>query len=835
VRQRFEREAKTISQLSHPHICALYDVGNQDGVEYLVMEYLEGETLAERLVKGLLPLAQTLRYGIEIADALDRAHRQGVVHRDLKPSNVMLTKSGVKLLDFGLAKAIVPPESGVSLTSLPTEANLTAEGTILGTLQYMAPEQLEGKEADARTDIFALGAVLFEMATGRKAFSGTSQASLIGAVLHSEPPSVSAVQPMAPPALDRVVETCLAKDPDERWQTAHDAGLELQWIARGSSERALAAPRMARKTGREWTIWILVCLVGAFAGWVARDRLRQVPAERAMLRFQVGAPERTTFNVLGRDAGPVAVSPDGSRLAFVATTSEGRKLLFVRSLGSLDPEPLAGTQSASYPFWSPDSRSIGFFADGKLRKIAASGGPVQILADAPLGRGGAWNRDGTIVYTPGAYDPLFKVSSAGGDATQLTRIVEPKTEFSHRWPQFLPDGRHFVYLKWGAVARTNAFYVGSLDSSEQTLLFQANSNVAYAPPGYLLYLRDETLLAVPFDVKRHRVTGTPVPLAQQVLYYPNTASGAFSVSDDGVLAYQAGAKPVVSQLNWYDRAGKAIGSVGAPGDYEDPRLSPNGKLLAANRIDPATGVANIWLFGIDAGAATRFTFSSSFEHYPVWSPDGGRIAFDTNRNGAADLYVKSIAGTAEEEQLLHSGDAKSPTDWSPDGKLLVYERLDPKTRFDLWVLPLGGDREPLPLVRTDSNEVDGRVSPDGRWLAYASDESGRWEAYVAGFSRPGGRWQVSNGGGSQPIWRRDGRELFYLAADRKLMAVSVRSGTDFEAGSPVPLFQTRSRYTGNVAYDVSADGRRFLVNTLVGAEAIPPITVIWNWSADLKR
>ena len=839
-RQRFEREAKTISQLSHPHICALYDVGREGETEYLVMELLEGETLSDRLARGPLPLEQTLRYGTEIADALDKAHRQGIVHRDLKPGNVMLTKSGVKLLDFGLAKALEPAGPVESLTSAPTTAkDITREGAILGTLSYMSPEQLEGKATDPRTDIFTLGVVLYEMATGRRVFSGSSQASLISSIMTSEPPAISTVEPMTPPALDRIVSTCLAKDPEERWQSAADLARELEWIARGRSEAVPAGSRVSLSRRRELLAWALFAIATIAAAWLAIRRLPPGNAEKIPVRFHVASPEQTTFNVLGRDAGPVAVSPDGSRLTFVATTSEGLKLLFVRPLGSFSAQPLAGTEGASYPFWSPDSRFIGFFAEGKLKKIEARGGPAQVLANSPLGRGGTWNRDGVILFAPGVYDPLYRVSVAGGKATQVTRIAEPEREFSHRWPQFLPDGRHFIYLKWCTVpgpARTeDTVLVGSLDSQESTVLFQANSKCSYSPPGYILYIRDETLLSVPFDAQLRRMTGTPRPLVEHVLYYPNTGNAAFSVSDNGVLAYQAGAKPVVSELDWYDRSGKKIGSVSTPGDYEDPRVSPDGSLVAVNRIDPSVGTANIWLLAVGGESAGRFTFSSSFDHNAVWSPDGGRIAFDTQRNGPADIYIKAVGGGADEEPLLRSPEAKSPTDWSPDGRSLVYERLDPKTKSDLWVLPLEGDRTPVPLIRTEFNEVDGRISPDGHWIAYSSDDSGRWEVYVASFPKPIGRWQVSSGGGSQPVWRRNGTELFYLGADRKLMAVPATLGARFEAGPPRVLFPTRSRYTGNFAYDVSADGQRFLVNTLVGAEAMPPIAVVLNWYTELTK
>jgi Tol biopolymer transport system component len=751
----------------------------------------------------------------------------------------MLTASGVKLLDFGLAKARAPAGAAQDLSSVPTAAaDVTRDGAILGTPSYMAPEQLQGRPADARSDVFAFGAVLYEMATGMKAFGGPSQASVVSAILTRDPPDVSTVSTPSPRALDRVVRGCLAKDPEERWQSARDVALQLRAIP--EDERA-GPPGAAAPRGRnlERLIWTAVALAAFGAAWWlgGPSAVRPVPARP--VRFQVAAPENTSFNVVGRDAGPVAVSPDGERLAFVATTSEGRKLLFVRALETLATQPLAGTDGASFPFWSPDSRFIGFFAEGKLKKIPAAGGPTQVLAEAPLGRGGTWNREDVIVYSPNVYDPLFRVSAAGGNARQLTKFLDPTEDFSHRWPCFLPDGRHYLFVKWGAPPRStrksDAVFLGSLDSDKSTFLFKASSPVLYSAPGYLLYMRDETLMAVPFDGASQRTTGTPVPLAAQVLFYSNTGSGAFSASENGLLAYQAGADPVVSQLNWYDREGRPVGMVGTPGDFEDPRISPDGSTVAVNRIDPVTGTTNIWLLGLGRTSAERFTFSASFDHYPVWSPDGRRIAFDTNRNGTADLYGKAVSGSSGEEELLHSGEAKSPTDWSPDGRLLIYERFDPKSKYDLWALPVAGGGKPLLLLHSDANETDGRVSPDGRWIAYASDESGRWEVYVASFPGPGGRWQVSNEGGTQPVWRRDGNELFYLGADRKLMAVSISSEARFEFGPPHALFQTRARYTGNITYDVAPDGRRFLVNTLVGAEAVPPITVVMNWTALLNR
>ena len=535
VRQRFEREAKTISQLSHPHICALYDVGREGETEYLVMELLEGETLLDRLAKGPLPLEQTLRYGVEIADALDKAHRQGIVHRDLKPANVMLTTSGVKLLDFGLAKAMTPATSHGSLTALPTQANLTQEGTILGTFQYMAPEQLEGKEADARSDIFAFGALLYEMATGRKAFTGANQASLIGAILHTEPAAISAVHPMTPPAFDRVVKTCLAKDPEDRWQSAADTRRELKWIGE-SSVAGVASPGGGRRKSRERLSWGLtaVAFLATLAAVMAAMRYADRAAALARpMRSAIFLPDKTAVRGL-------AISPDGRRLVVVARDSSGKNLLWIRPLDSLSVQPLPGTENPSFPFWSPNSRFIGFFADGKLKKIDASGGPAQTLCDAPVNRGGSWNRAGVIIFAPAPDGPLYRVSASGGPPTPLTRFDPARGETSHRWPFFLPDGRHFLYVvaSFGGRREGMGVYVGSLDSEEETFLVSANSRVAYAPPGYLLFARERTLLAQPFDWDGARIMGDPLPVAEQIQYFPQNYNTLFSVSENGTLLYQ---------------------------------------------------------------------------------------------------------------------------------------------------------------------------------------------------------------------------------------------------------------------------------------------------------
>ena len=829
-RQRFEREAKTISQLSHPHICALHDVGHQDGLEYLVMEFLEGETLTSRLARGPLPLEPALRYGIEIADALDKAHRQGVIHRDLKPGNVMLTKSGVKLVDFGLAKfspGSAPGFSGV--TSFPTQGpDLTAEGTILGTFQYMAPEQLEGREADARTDIFALGAVLYEMVTGQKAFSGKSQASLIGAILHTQPAPISSVQPMSPPALDRVVTRCLAKDPEDRWQTAHDAMLELRWIATGAGSQAgLPAPVVARRKTREKLAWGLFAAV--LAGFLALAALfvasRREPPH--MVQSTLLPPEKSAFT------GAMELSPDGRRIAFVAPLPGGSAVLWVRPLNELAAQPLAGTEGASYPFWSPDSRFVAFFADGKLKKIDASGGPPQTLCNASIGRGGTWNRDGVILFAPSLGDPIFRVSSSGGAASPATELASGGTEGTHRWPYFLPDGKHFVYLALGSGLgpERGALFVGSLDSKERTLLVHARSSVAYAPPGYLLFHRESSLLARPFDAKRLRFKGEAFPLAERI-HPPTTHKVAFSVSENGILAYQAGGEGGQSQLVWLNRGGKELEAVGAPVNYRTLRLSHDGHRVALV-VDDVQGNLDLWLYDLARRTSTRFTFDPANEGSPVWAPDDRRIAFFSNRKGAPDVYWKDAAGTGQDEPVLASSFPKFPTDWSRDGRFLAFQAIGPKTGSDLWIFSVA-DRKASAYLQTEFTETSARFSPDGRFLAYVSNESGREEVYVQPFPGPGGKWQISTSGGAQPAWSSNGRELFYLAPPSKLMAVEVRVGEAFEAGIPRLLFETRLMGGPFRRYDVSSDGQRFLVNRPIGAETHSPITLVVNWTAEVK-
>ena len=829
LRERFEREARTIASLNHAHICTLYDIGHQDGTDYLVMEYLEGETLAERLKKGPLPIAQVLQYAIEISDALDKAHRKGITHRDLKPGNIMLTKSGPKLLDFGLAKLkqeVAP--ANVQLSQLPTANDpLTAQGTIVGTLQYMAPEQLEGKESDARTDIFAFGVVVYETATGKKAFEGKSQASLIAKILETDPPPMTSLRPMTPPALDRVVKKCLAKESEKRWQDASDLCDELKWIAEGGSQQGLPTPKRESRERVAWAMAAVALAAALVLSVPALMHLREAPTDAPEMRTEIVTPSTS-------DLVSFALSPDGRQIVFVAS-GDGPSRLWLRRLDSTETKPLSGTEGATYPFWSPDSRSVGFFSGGSLKRVDIGGGSPQTLT-ASSGRGGTWSPDATILFGLTAASPLSRIPASGGELVAVTKLGK---QSSHRFPQFLPGGRQFLFYAQ-ATPETSGVYLGSLDSSQTKFLVASDTAGAYAPNGWVLFIRGGTLLAQRLDLGRKELTGDPVTVADQVSYNAGIFDGAFSVSTSGLVAYRSGSVGQ-HQLVWFDRTGKMLGAMGVPdSSVSSPRLSPDGRRAAVFRTVQAN--MDIWL--LDATRTTRFTFDSSRHLYPLWSPDGNRIVFDSNRKGRRDLYIKASNGAGSEELLLETEQDKTATDWSRDGRFLLYNSLDPQTSRDIWVLPMEGDRKPFVFVNTRFDERAAQFSPDGHWVAYISNESGRFEVYVRPFSGTSsevasGQWQVSTFGGGAPRWRLDGRELYYIAPDDKLMAAPIRtSGATLEPGTPVALFQTRIYGGGNdpgigIQYDVSGDGR-FLIDT-VKEDATSSITLLQNWAPGLKK
>ncbi len=835
LRQRFEREARAVSSLSHPHICTLHDVGHQDGTDYLVMEYLEGETLASRLEKGPLPIEQVLRIGIEVADALDKAHRQGVIHRDLKPGNIMLTKAGVKLLDFGLAKLHSNPVPvTAALTEMTTEARkITAEGTIVGTFQYMAPEQLEGQEADARTDIFALGAVLFEMATGRPAFTGKSKASLIAAILSADPPPMTQLQPLTPPTLERAVKTCLAKDPDERWQNAHDLMAELKWAADVGSQAGVPAAVVARRKQRERIAWTIAALATLSVLGLALILLQRTRMPVRPIHAAIPPPENTVFEFTGNEGAPVVVSPDGSALVFGAANS-----LWIRSLVDGRTQALAGTAGARFPFWSPDSRSIGFFAGGKLKIMESSGGSPTTLCDAIDARGGAWSQDGVILFTPLPQTGIYRIAASGGTPVQITRIDE-SLHTTHRWPAFLPDGKHFLYLATNHSnprSEQSAVYIASVDGKENRILVRSYAGAIYAS-GYLLYLRDSTLMVQPLDLSKLSFTGEPIRVADKVLFDSGVWRGVFSASENGVLAYQAGESVVMDfQLAWFDRAGKRLGRLGDKGAYFAPRLSHDGKRLAVIMGDPA---ADVWIYEIDRGVRTRLSFDALVNSEAIWSPDDRHIAFmSTQQNNRSILYEKLSNGAGSETVVQESNVLLAPTDWSPDGRFLLVDTGEPGIT-QLGVVPLAGGQKGFNFMPSPFFKYGGEFSPDTRWVAYTSRESGRDEVYVAPFPGAGGKWQVSTNGGRLARWRRDGKELFFISADNTLMAAEVSSqGSNFQIRSVRPLFRTNLATALRVSmgnYDVSADGKRFLINQTAEQANPSPVTLVVNWAADLKH
>ena len=831
ARQRFDREARAISSLSHPNICHLYDVGEQQNISYLVMEYLEGETLADRLHRGPLPLEQVLKVGTEICQGLEKAHRSGVVHRDLKPGNIMLTKSGAKLMDFGLAKpAIAAAGASPSQVSQPTMSQpLTVEGEVVGTFQYMAPEQLEGKEADARSDIFAFGAVLYEMITGKRAFEGKTTASTIAAILAAEPKPISTIQPMLPPSLERVVKSCLAKDPDERLQTAHDAGLELTWISESGSQTG--APARAVAGRRNWdragwllaALFLLLLIAGSVAWWVGSHR----PQRAMYFNSQVPFP-----------ANDLALSPDGQSLALVAYSDQANKNMIWRyEVGSRQATTVQGTEDASHPFWSPDSRSVAFFAQGKLKKVDVfSGTSAQALCDAPHGRGGTWNRDGVILFSPEVFTGLERVSSAGGTPVEVTKPDASRFESSHRWPVFLPDQRHFLYLAANFSGRfeKNMIYVGALDSDEKRPIVSASSNAAYAEPGYLLYARDNSLMAQRFDPGNYTVSGDPFTISDGVQYFPQTDLAVFDVAGKEILAVQTGKGAAKSQLTWFDRNGRQLGAVGQAAPVSNPGLSPDGRRVAIDQTDGDGRLQNVWIHELASNAFTRLTFSPGLNQDPVWSSDGKRIAYTGSQKLNFTLYEKNADGSGSEHEIADLGvPQEGPWDWSRDGKYLLIRK-----NTEVWYMALS-DRQPKSFLQGPGIVRNAQFSPDGRWVAYSSNETGSWEVYVSAFPNPVSKWQVSRGGGEEPRWRRDGKELFYLSRDGKMTAVAIRTGANFEAGPPAALFQTHRRQPVSAmdffSYDVSADGQKFLINTKLDEPNAAPLSIILNWASEMKR
>jgi Tol biopolymer transport system component/tRNA A-37 threonylcarbamoyl transferase component Bud32 len=833
---RFEREARAIAALNHLNICTLFDVGPN----YLVMELIDGPTLADRIAQGPVPLDEALAIARQIADALEAAHDKNIVHRDLKPGNVKIRPDGsVKVLDFGLAKA---GGTGVEVTSdSPALLDMpTAAGVILGTAAYMAPEQAQGKTVDKRADIWSFGVVLYEMVTGKRLFRGEDLAMTLASVVMSEPDLTP-----APAKLRRLLARCLQKDPRKRLHDIGDAWelLEQEVPATG------AAP--ARNSVLPWAAAGVLALGAAAVSYI---HFRETAPQAVVARSTILPPAKTSFQYDKLGSAPPAVSPDGRLLVFGATSEDGHSQLYVRPLDTLAAQPLAGTEGAIFPFWSPDSRSIGFGANGKLKKIDAAGGPAVTLADAPALRGGTWSQNGVIVFAPTANNgvPLRKVAATGGNATDATSVGPSHPTLRHRWPWFLPDGRHFLYIAAPGLMEEGDIRIGSLENGEQggivnRVLGKADSQAVYSPglaartkpglnQGYLVYLRDQSLVAQAFDTSRLEFAGEAINVAEHIPALRDSVHAPFAVSPAGVLAYQAGAATTLD-LVWLDRGGKRIGAViGAGGDTGTlgaMHISPD-RRLAALAVTVANN-ADIWIYDLARGTRSRFTSNPAHEAGAVWSPDGKTIVFNSDRRGHFDLYRKAVNSVGTEELLYADGTDKSPTSWSADGKYVLYSSIDTKGGRDIFVLPLFGERKPFPFVSTEFWENFGQFSPDGRWVAYQSNESGRTEIYVAPFPGPGGKPQISTTGGMFPHWRADGRELFYQAPDQKLMVAEIGLKPDnVQVGAVRPLFELP--WILYYHYDVSTDGQRFLA-VMPPEQTGPsePLTLVQNWQAGLKK
>ncbi len=855
ARQRFEREARVISSLNHPHICVLHDVGNQDGSAYLVMEYLQGESLETRLQKGPLSVKQALECGVQICDALEKAHRAGIVHRDLKPGNIMLTASGAKLLDFGLAKPaaamlgtqalsdkghLTPSSPTMNLSALsPRPGTLTQQGTIVGTFQFMAPELLQGQEADARSDIFSFGCVLYEMITGRRAFEGKSQISVASSILEKDPEPLTKIQPMAPAALDHVVQECLAKDPESRWQNAADIARELRWIASGGSSVGAAPPARIRRWWRERLLWAVV--VAALVAALVWSNLRGREPARA-LRSYLPPPAEMGFDFTGDLSGPPVITADGTALAFCARNQKERASIWVQSLSDLKARKLDGTDGAIFPFWSADGKFVGFFADGHLKKVPAAGGPVTVLAETPNPRGGSWNQDNVIVYEPDYRDSLWRISAAGGaPAVRLTKFETGK-HTTHRWPRFLPDGKHFLFFATNhSGGSEQGIYFGSLEDGSYKRVVDADSDAQYAS-GYLLYHVQSALLAQKFDPATGVVSGDSAPVVNLVEYDSGTWHTTFTASQNGLLVYEPGSKTLGTDLVWMDRGGKVLGKVAEGAFYKGSgQISPDGKRLAIAMGDPQ---ADIWVFDLLRGSRTRLTFGGATHLEPSWSPDGQRVVY-TNQTGATfltSLRARLANGGGQEEILMQlpssAAIALLTPQWSPDGRYLVYLEQSGPGGGALWALPTTGEKKPFAIVQPQSAQAGigtYRLSPNGQWLAYSSTESGREEVYATHFPSGAGRWQVSQSGGAYPAWRGDSKEVYFYGLDGAFRAAGVNTTKgEFDVDQARTLF--RMSYSGPVGtpYDAAPDGQRFVFSTLPESLSTP-LVLVTNWTTDLKK
>src|SRR5215813_14131699 len=851
---RFEQEARATSALNHPNILTVHDIGRHDGSPYIVAELLEGENLREQLNAGMPGYRNAIGYAQQIASGLAAAHAKNIVHRDLKPENVFVTDAGrVKILDFGLAK-LRPQRVEAAESGVATQKAITDPNTILGTVGYMAPEQVRGQDADHRSDIFSFGVILYEMLRGRQPFTGESAIEVMNAILKEEPEELTESNSKISLAAERIVRRCLEKRPERRFQSTSDLCFAIETLSTSSASRLDVATQLPavekhwsgtllRNTRLPWiaaAVSFFALLVTLYL-FVYRPQYQRTEAR--VLKFFILPPEKTSF-------GQLALSPDGKWLAFSGATG-GKVQLWVRPMDSLEARALPGTAGAAYPFWSPDSRFIGFFADARLKRIEVSGGPAQTLCETPQGYGGTWSSDGVILFARGWPAGLFRTSATGGEPAQVSKPDPTRLEAAYNFPSFLPDGRHFLYNVRGGAKDIRGLHVGSLDGTLKRQLISENTSARYisAIPndsgesdGWLVYRREDALLAQRFDARLLQLTGVPIPISDKVGHDPiNTDYVNFSVSDTGVLVFDP-SESQERQYAWIDRGGKPTGSLNVVSGAGSAWLSPDERRFVADRIDFQAGAPDLWVCDVNGANCARFTFEPGNDFCPVWSPDGSRIVWSSAREGVLNLYQKAASGAGQDSPLLRSEYAKFPTDWSRDGRFIIYFEVNPQTKNDVWILPVVGNDgqstgEPKPVLHTAANESWAALSPDGRWLAYASDESSRYEIYVQSFPTGGGKQLISSGGGNNPRWRRDGKELFYYSADGKMMAVSVKTGESFEAANAVSLFDFRAGTSvlAHAPFAVTDDGQRFLINVIVQNQTATPLTGVSNWTAELKR
>jgi len=827
---RFEREAKTVSALNHPNICSLFDVGSQNGTDFLVMECIEGESLAQRIARGALPVEQVLKIGAEIADALDKAHHSGVVHRDLKPANIMLTKSAAKLLDFGLAKPAIEPASGVTLTNAAASSPVTEQGTIVGTFQYMSPEQVEGKELDGRSDIFSLGAVLYEALTGQRAFQGKSQLSVASAILEKEPAPITSIKPFTPRNFDHIVRRCLAKDRDDRWQSARDLGLELKSVSStdSSSQSDGAVPFPARHRLPKFLAWAIAA--AALLASLALFLFSSKHASPAAPTYSSIVPNSgTPFQIEGDFGAPPALAPDGSAVVFGAADD-----LWYCSLRTGTERTLPGAHGGYFPFWSPDSSSVGFFADGKLKTVDIATNAVRSLCDAPSARGGSWSTTGIILFSPMVRDVIYQIRATGGTPVAATKL-DTKFHSTHRWPCFLPDGQHFLYLAtnhYAAKAEQNGIFVASLDGKLNRFLISSLSGAIFAQNRFL-FVRDAALYVQPFDLNKFALTGSPTPIADGVVVDLGVWHATFTASETNEVIYQTGSSMAHSRLEWVDRQGKHLSFVGGKDVYQSPRLSLDSQHILVNLGDPA---GDMWLLDSTGASKTRLTFEGASNSEAAWSPDNSRFAYSLGQPSRFKFVVRPTSGSGPETVLQEAADNDSPTDWSPDGRYIISERILHGTN-EIWLHPLTPD-EPakplLPSLATAGLQSSGQFSPDGKFLSFTMAASNGPQIFIVPFPSGNGLWQVSTEGGKWARWRRDGKELYFINLRNELCVVSIAEKPGgIEIGHAVPLFTfqptPRAYRQGMIEFDVASDGKRFLLNAAAD-QNVRPLTLLQNWT-----